>query len=91
MLPKKGYIDIGGYNFRVRAYSLDGRGKMDVKELYEIGFIRKRKNPLFYMFDLNDNWRFEENEILMDKKRDGLNGNEEWFWMMMEEMLNGVF
>jgi len=87
-------IYINEYFLHVQPYSLGEYGKPDVEEVYEILGSNKNGNimnisehPLFYNFDLNNNGKFEDEEILMDEKGDGLNGNEEWLWMMKKRMM----
>ncbi|MFW6246649.1 MAG: hypothetical protein ACOC22_00540 [bacterium] len=67
----------------VKNYDVNEDGKVDVKEFYpilEIGSEGKKititKNPMYYMFDLNNDTKFQRPEIRFDKKLDGLNGNE---------------
>lgn len=55
-----------------RTYDLDDDGDLDVSELY----LPESGNPLLYGFDINDNNIPEGNEMIVDDKMDGLNGNE---------------
>jgi len=87
-------IYINEYFLHVQPYSLGEHGKPDVEEVYEIlgsnengNIMNISEHPLFYNFDLNNNGRFEDEEILMDEEGDGLNGNEEWLWMKMKRMM----
>ena len=88
MLPFQNiYLD--GSSFIVQPYSLSEFGEVAVEEVYQVlafnrwGGVVITKHPLFYNFDLNGNGLFENEEVLIDKKRDGLNGNEEWAWITM--------
>lgn len=56
-----------------------------VREVYKIygqdkstGEYLSTDIPFGYAFDLNKNKKFDDDEILMDDKKDGLNGNERW-------------
>ena len=91
MLPPKN-IHLDGDPFYIQRYSLGKDGKADVEEFYQVlgtnksGSVITAKNPLLYSFDLNNNGQVDDDELLVDIERDGLNGNEEWGWMMMKRV-----
>lgn len=70
-----------GEAFLLSDYS---NGKMLVREIRKIGEMfslvsGEEKNPGAFYFDLNNDNFFDDNELLIDAKRDGLNGNEVWW------------
>jgi len=89
--PKNIHTDDGLFLY-VQAYSLDETKKVDVEEVYEIlwsnesgSIVKTEPNPVYYNFDLDSSGEIENNEILIDPRRDGLNGNEEWAWKRMKD------
>lgn len=66
----------------IRHYDIDGDGVPEVEEFRPIVGISPTGQPLvnphalIYVFDLNDNNKFEQPEIYIDEAMDGLNGNE---------------
>lgn len=85
--PRNIYLE--GDQFYIQRYSLDKEKRADVQEFYQIlgtnenGNLRLTPNPFLYSFDLNNNGKVDEEEILVDGEKDGLSGNEEWAWMIM--------
>jgi len=83
-----------GFFLYVQAYSLDETEKVDVEEVYEIlwsnesgSVVETEPNPVYYNFDLDSSGEIENNEILIDPRRDGLNGNEKWAWRIMKKFI----
>ena len=66
------------------SYDFNKDSVINASEVYVLtyvdstGRLEPSKNPLFYLFDRNDDGVIEYNEFVMDKKKDGLNGNEEF-------------
>ena len=81
-LTRKAVAMVGNHPFLVMQYDIDGDKKADVSELYPVLGVKGKneyvvpQNPLFYTFDLNRDGKFEQSEIYLDKKMDGINGNE---------------
>ena len=89
--PKNLHFD--GDVFYIRRYSLGKRNITDVQEIYELSIDKEGNEwipqyPLLYSFDLNGNGQPDNEEILVDIKRDGLNGNDEWGWMIKKRMID---
>ena len=59
-------------NFKYYQFQDNKRG--DVLEIYR---PFKYQYPIIYGFDLNNNKKFEKDELIKDMEKDGLNGNEE--------------
>lgn len=76
-------INSGKTLFHQHLYYLDNSGNPKVMELYlHMGYDSNGKSiystyPFIYGLDLNGDSEFGHGEMLLDKKMDGLNGNEE--------------
>jgi hypothetical protein len=51
--------------------------KLNVSEEVIEG-VTEDKYPCIFIFDFNENFIYEKDEVLIDEKADGLNGNEVW-------------
>jgi hypothetical protein len=75
------YFSQEGKKFFLLDYS-DGkilvRESREITQIFPDGF-EAEENPKAYVFDLNGNFIFEEDEVLIDEKADGINGNEVWW------------
>ena len=66
------------------SYDFNKDSAIDASEIYTLkyssstGKLEQSENPLFYLFDCDDNGIIEYREFLIDKEQDGLNGNEEF-------------
>jgi len=66
------------------SYDLNKDKTTDVTEIYTLkysnsnGRLEKSKAPLFYILDFNGDRCIEYSEFLIDRKMDGLNGNEQF-------------
>jgi len=66
------------------SYDFNKDSVINASEIYTLeysdstGRLEPSKNPLFYLFDRNNDGVIEYNEFVMDKEQDGLNGNEEF-------------
>ena len=66
----------------VHQYDVDGDMLVDVEEVYIVtgmardGRVIHGPNPLYYSVDMNNDKKILEDEMYMDTKMDGLNGNE---------------
>lgn len=63
-------------------YYLDNDKKSDVEEIYLIKFLpltnefKQEEEPLFYLFDFNDDGRIGYGELFIDPEKDGLDEND---------------
>jgi len=77
VLSRIGLVNMYSYDFNKDSV-------IDASEIYTLeysdstGRLEPSKNPLFYLFDLNNDGVIEYKEFVMDKEKDGLNGNEEF-------------
>ena len=69
-------------------YDVDGDFTSDVLEIFANDYSNPnwRIHPWIYVFD-GGNGVFETSEVLVDEKRDGLNGNEKWISDEIKEKL----
>lgn len=64
----------------LRDYSdgkINVRESRDVHQIFSDG-IETELYPSMIVFDLNENFIFEKDEVLIDENADGINGNETW-------------
>jgi len=70
-------ILLNGIPSHVHSYDKDLDGKLDASELYHIlNENTMSKEPYAYGFDINGNGLLDVDEIYIDPKMDGWNGNE---------------
>jgi hypothetical protein len=70
--------EIRKVNYLVREeFTEDDFQKFNVREEIVEGIIED-KYPSIFIFDFNENFIYEKDEVLIDEKADGLNGNEIW-------------
>lgn len=75
----KTQFEISGETYRMHFYDMDGDFTSDILEIFARDYLNPNSdwliNPWIYIFDRGDGI-FEIDEMLIDEKRDGLNGNE---------------
>lgn len=74
-LLRRQLVDLDGMLYELKDYDTNGDRKRDVRETFEL-FGRNPNIPSSYMFDLNFDGEFDDDEIWIDYLEDGLNGNE---------------
>jgi len=75
----KGPLIIDNVKFYTKFYDADGDGNLDALESFPyLTEAELSHEPLFYAFDIDNDRKFNDKEILIDEKMDGLNGNEMW-------------
>lgn len=72
---KRQLVEMSGVLYELKDYDTNGDRKKDVRETYNL-FEKNPNIPFSYMFDLNFDGEFSDDEIWMDDLQDGLNGNE---------------
>jgi hypothetical protein len=72
---KRQLVEMGGVLYELKDYDTNGDRKKDVRETFDL-FGKNPSIPFSYMFDLNFDGEFSDDEIWMDDYEDGLNGNE---------------
>jgi hypothetical protein len=71
----------GNLSVQMTMYDVDWDGNWDTiiaRPMSDKGILLA-SYPMFYAFDLNHNNTLEPDEVLIDDKMDGINGNERWF------------
>jgi hypothetical protein len=70
--------EIRKVNYLVREeFTDDDFQKFNVREEIVEGIVED-KYPSIFIFDFNENFIYEKDEVLIDEKADGINGNEIW-------------
>lgn len=75
----------------VKTYKVDGDKILDVRELYALEknekgeFYFGESKPFQYLFNNNQNEEFGEQETLFDPNKNGLSGDEKWFYQIASE------
>jgi hypothetical protein len=94
---EKRLVETNGNLIGVKDYFLSKSKKPYVREVYKIygqdsstGEYLSTDIPFGYAFDLNGNKKFGDDEILMDDRKDGLNGNERWQVMKIVKFGNDI-
>lgn len=80
---------VGDIYMHIHLFTKDGK-KSEVVEMYPVvaeGMITNQ--PLVYMFDLNNDGKFSQDETLVDTALDGLNRNEKVYSDMVKEYNKG--
>lgn len=81
----KSETSVRGNKYGLIGYEMgDGDMSYDVMELYPLPL--RSPNPFVYVFDFNNNKNVDTEEILIDKRMDGINGNEIWMDDFLERM-----
>lgn len=74
-LLRRQLVEMDGVLYELKDYDTNGDRKRDARETFNL-FEKNPSIPFSYMFDLNFNGEFSDDEIWMDDLQDGLNGNE---------------
>ena len=68
-------VESYGGLYEIRDFDINGDEKKDVRESYDL-VGNHPGTPFNYMFDLDEDGEFADDELWMDDLEDGLNGNE---------------
>lgn len=76
-LLKRQLVEMGGILYELKDYDTNNDRKRDVRETFNL-FGKNPGVPFSYMFDLDYDGNFEDDEIWMEEENneDGFNGNE---------------
>lgn len=92
--PEKDVKEFGGRLYGIIDYS-NRDGKVEVREIYNVisedkgGYYVEAK-PFRYLFEMNKLDGFQDDEILTDDRKDGLNGNERWYEIRIVKFGNDI-
>jgi len=94
---EKRLVETSGNLIGVKDYFFGKDKNPSVREVYKIygqdsntGEYLSTDIPFGYAFDLDGNKKFDEDETLMDDRKDGLNGNERWQLMKIVKIGNNI-
>ena len=93
----KRLVETSGNLIGVKDYFFGKDKNPSVREVYRIygqdsltGEYLSTDIPFGYAFDLNGNKKFDDDEILIDDFKDGLNGNERWQLMKIVKIGSNI-
>lgn len=79
-----------GERIGIKDYEINDDGILDVREMYLLDENADVMNfgdakPFLYLWNIDSDAEFEDNESLFDPNKDGINGNEKWFYQIISE------